>query len=220
MSQIKAVTATLVVLAAALTCNALVVDSASAEGWHVNGTELTGSETAALAATSVNDRSLIINVPDIPLKIICKGSTVGLSHLIQAPNKLSAASLTYSECSVLEPTTCTLSSPTITTNPVKAVVTKSGGDIVQVSVMAATGNKIAEFTLEGASCPISGKKTITGSIVERMVDGQIEAEIQKIEGLGSLEQGSDSLQIANDPAYIEGGEALLKLESGSKWSFS
>ena len=49
--------------------------------------------------------------------------------------------------------------------------------------------------------------------------GQTESSIQALEGLGSLEQGSDVLETANDDSYVESGKGLVKLEIGAKWSF-
>jgi hypothetical protein len=215
MSKTKIIIAAFV---AALALSAMAAGSASAAGWHVNGVELTGSETRALSTVAVNDGSAVLNVPALPLKITCTGNLDGVSPLIKATNGGSAASLKFQTCSVIEPTTCSLETPEIKTNEVEATVsTVTKGD--HVLFKPKSGTKFAEFVLLGSSCSISGKKAVTGTVVLNAPTGQTENTLQLLEGLGSLEQGVDSLQTAADPSYIEGGKALLKLESGLKWSF-
>src|ERR1700691_2093717 len=117
MSKAKnIVTASIVELA----LSALGAGSASAAGWHVNGTELTGLQTAALAAVAVTDESAVLNVPALPLKITCTGNLDGANPEIMAPDQASATSLTFTGCSVIEPTTCTLSTTEIKTNAIEA----------------------------------------------------------------------------------------------------
>ena len=58
---------------------------------------------------------------------------------------------------------------------------------------------------------------MNGSVRVNAPTGQTEEELQAIEGQGSFE--NNSLEVAGDKSYIEGGKALLKLASGSKWSF-
>ena len=215
MSKVKII---IVALFAMFALTAMAAASASAAGWHVSGTELTGTQTAALSTTAVNDSPAVLHVPALPLKITCKGSLTGVAPKITAPNLGSATSLTFHECSVVEPTTCALGSPEITTEPVTATVTTatSPADHILFKTSAAD---FATFELTGSSCSISGKKAVKGTVVLKAATGQTESAIQDLEGLGSLEQGGDSLQTANDPSYIEGGKALLKLESGATWSF-
>ena len=216
MSKIKTIIAAFF---AVFALTAMAAGSASAAGWHVNGTELTGTQTAALSTTAVNDVSAVLNTPALPLKITCKGALEGVSPQIAAPNSGSATSLAFKECTVTEPTTCSLSSPEIKTEAVTATVTTATNPVDHILFKPTTAKHFAEFTLEGGSCSISGKKAVTGTVVLKSGTGQTESSIQPLEGLGSLEQGSDSLQTANDPSYIEGGKALLKLASGAKWSF-
>jgi hypothetical protein len=102
---------------------------------------------------------------------------------------------------------------------VTGTATLGPGESVLISFTPTTAKHFAEFVFEGASCSISGKKAITGSVVLKAPTGQLQSLTQALEGLGSLEQGGDSLQTASDASYIEGGKALLTLESDAKWSF-
>jgi hypothetical protein len=205
---------------AALALTAVVASTASATaGWLVNGTELTGTQSANLSTLAVTDTSAILHVPALPVKISCSGHLEGVSPKIAAPNTASATSLTFTGCSMIEPTTCKLPSPEIKTEAVTGTATLGPGESVLISFKPTTAKRFAEFTFEGTSCSISGKKAVTGAVVLKAPTGQLQLLTQALEGLGSLEQGGDSIQVANDQAYIEGGKALLTLESDSKWSF-
>lgn len=216
MSKVKIIIAAFV---AVLALTAVAAGSASAHEWFVNGAALVGSQKLSTLAT--NDTPAVLNVPGLPLKITCTGDLEGVGPKIEATSTGSATSLTFTGCAVTTPTSCKLSSPEIKTEEVTAAVTLASGTADHILFKATTAKHFTEFVLESTSenCSISGKKAVTGTVVLNSAKGQIESSIQALEGLGSLEQGSDSLQTANDPAYIEGGKALLQLESGAKWSF-
>jgi hypothetical protein len=204
---------------AGLALTAIVASTASATaGWLVNGTELTGTQSANLSTLAVTDTAAILHIPSLPLKITCAGDLKGVNPKISAPNTWSVTSLTFTGCSVVEPTTCKLESPEIKTEVVNATAALGPGESVLLTVTT-TASHFATFVLEGSSCAISGKKSVTGSVVLKASTGQLELLTQALEGLGSLEQGLNSIQVANDPTYIEGGKALLTLESDAKWGF-
>jgi hypothetical protein len=208
--------AKILVAASVVTCSfsALYATSASA-GWFVNGAELKTS--AALTTAEVIDQIPVFNVPMLPLKVACKGGTlVGVEPEIIAPSSVSERSVVFRECTVTEPTACSLESPEIRTEPITAQVSLAAGESDKI-VYSTTASHIAEFALGGTSCSIAGKKAVTGSVTERAPHGQLESSIETLEGLGSIE--NNSLDVANDVTYLEGGKALVKLTSGSKWSF-
>jgi hypothetical protein len=215
MPKAKTIATTCVALVATM---ALAAGTASAAGWHVNGTELTGSQTAAQAKTATMDVAAVLNTPSLPLKIACKGTLDAVSPQIEAPDLAAATSLTFTECAVAEPTTCSLPSPEIKTEPIEETINTATAPADHI-VLKTTAKRFAEFTLQGTACTLEGKKAITGKVVFNAGAGQTEASIQKFEGLGTLEQGTNSMQVANDDTYFEGGKMLLKLESSSKWSF-
>jgi hypothetical protein len=216
MSKIKTIVAA---LATVLALTAATATSASAAGWHVSGTELTGTQSAALLLLAHVHIAFLLNVPLLPLKISCSGDIQAVGPKITAPNTGSATSLTFTGCTVVEPTTCKLSTSEIKTEEVTATASLAGGTTDHLLFKPTTAKHFAEFTLEGSSCAISGKKAVTGAVVFKAPTGQTESSIQALEGLGSLEQGGDSLQTANDPSYIEGGRALLLLAVHATWSF-
>jgi hypothetical protein len=205
---------------AALALTAIVASTASATaGWLVNGTELTGTQSANLSTLAVTDTAAILNIPALPVKISCSGHLEGVNPQISAPNTTSSTSLTFTGCSMIEPATCKLSLPEIKTEAVTGTATLGPGESVLISFKPTSAKHFTEFTFEGEKCSISGKKAVTGSVVLKAPTGQLELLTQALEGLGSLEQGLNSIQVANDPTYIEGGKALLKLESDAKWGF-
>jgi hypothetical protein len=209
---------TVIAFLAALTFNVLGTHSASAAGWYIDASELTGSPTKALSTVATTDAETVLHVPALPLKLACKGPLDSVNPLIATPNLAAATSLTFTECSVGEPTACTLESTEIKTNPIEATASTATG-ITDHLLFKTTSSHFAEFMLEGATCSIAGKKAIKGAVVLKAPTGQAEKVLQALEGLGSLEQGADSLQVANDTAYLESGKTLLKLETGEPWSF-
>jgi hypothetical protein len=216
MSRIKIITAALI---AAFVLTALAAGPASAnDSWFVNGTALTGSQTASVATLAVTDASPVLAVPQLPLKIGCQGHLEWVSLKVTAPDLFSANSLAFAECAVVEPSTCELAEPEISTEKIEGLADLAIGIAVRL-LFKTPALHLAEFELVGSSCSIAGKKAVTGTVALKVPTGQTETTIQALEGLGSLEQGTDVLETANDQSYIEGGKALLKLESGSKWSF-
>jgi hypothetical protein len=71
---------------------------------------------------------------------------------------------------------------------------------------------------ETNTCAFNGEEPVTGSLVAGAPTGQLSLLAQALTGLGSTE-GNNSLQIASQKAYLDGGKALLTLASDSKWSF-
>ena len=205
---------------AALALTTVMASTASAAaGWLVNGTELTGTQSASLSTLAVTDTAAILHIPALPVKLSCSGHLEGVNPKISAPNTTSSTSLVFTGCSMIEPATCELSSPEIKTEEVTGTATLGPGESVLISFRPTTAKHFTEFTFVGTNCSISGKKAVTGAVVLKAPTGQLQLLTQALEGLGSLEQGGDSIQVANDPAYIEGGKALLKLESDAKWGF-
>ena len=87
----------------------------------------------------------------------------------------------------------------------------------RVIFLPKTGTEFVTLEFVGGSCAIAGEKPVKGSVTVGASTGQTENTLQPIEGLGSKE--NNSLTIGGHPTFLEGGKALLKLASGSKWSF-
>lgn len=217
--MLKATTiATVLVVTGAL--NALVAASASAE-WLVGGKAL--STAAALATTALVDEKTKLLMPSVEdLTIECAGETLdGVEPRIEPPDKSFASKLTFLGCSTVKPATgCALQGqPTaISTNPILALAVLKSGEEDKVTFIPETGKTFTEFSFnEANTCAFSGLEGIKGSVTLGAPTGQLEQERQPIVGLGSFE--NNSLEVANSKAYLVGGKALLKLASGSKWSF-
>jgi len=219
MSRIKI---TVMALFTVVALTAMVASSASAAGWHVNGTELgKGSKQALTTAATVDtDATLSIVSKSEIVQIKCTGTTLnGTSPEIIGTNEGMAKALTFTGCATTKPATkCALEKSEVKTNPIKVFVTKGSGE-----ADVATFDPLSEEPF--ASIPFSEKNTcaftegepVNGSVRVNAPTGQTEQELQAIEGQGSFE--NNSLEVAGDKSYIEGGKALLKLASGSKWSF-
>jgi hypothetical protein len=201
----------LLALSATLASNAW-----AAPEWNVGGAALVGE--AALANTAVTDRETVLLVPGLNIDIGCLGNVGVTNGKIKQTNLILAEHLTYTRCLVFTPTTCSLESAEIPTNPVEGTTTKGEGTVDKVLFKPKSGKVFATFTLTGATCAISGEKNINGTVIVKMPTGQTELVTQAVEGLGSLEQGSDQLTVAANQAFVTGA-ILLKLGTGAAWSF-
>jgi hypothetical protein len=222
MSRVKVI---MVALAAVFAFSAVAAGTASAE-WFVNGTKLVGSAALATTAKVDTDAVLRIAAPGGSVKILCSGTTLsGESPEIQGGTAEGMAkSLKFQGCSTIEPATkCELANQptTIETTPLRVLISKVGGrsPLVSVTFHPLTKSVLTEipFKETGNSCAFDEKEPVSGSLLVSAPTGETEEVEQAIEGLGTTE--NNSLQVAGDKAYIEGGRVLLKLASGSKWSF-
>ena len=94
--------------------------------------------------------------------------------------------------------------------------TKASGD--RVTLAPQTKTTIAELPFkEENTCAFAGTEPLKGEVTLDAPTGQTDEASQAVEGLGSLE--NNSLEVAKDKAYVEAGKTVLKLASGSKWSF-
>lgn len=121
-------------------------------------------------------------------------------------------------CAESSPADCATESE-ISTNPVEAEGTAGSGE-ARLLFKPKTGKTLATliFDSSGGGCAVEGEKPLTGMVVLNTPTLEEERTLQAIEGLGSLEQGPYSLQLAGNGAYIEGGNASLKLASGKPWA--
>ncbi len=219
LPRIKTILATLPMIVALC-----AVDSASASAnWFIDGNELGAGQTAALSTTAKVDADTVFNFSKLKLKIICTGSLFrGTSLEIAGGNTGKAASLIFEGCSTTEPATgCEIENQpaSIVTNPILATArqgpSKTSAD--RITFAPQVGAKFAEISLGLLDkCGLSSL-TIKGTMTINAPTGQHEETLQAIEGLGSIE--NHSLESEGSKVYLEGGKALLKLASGSKWSF-
>jgi hypothetical protein len=214
--KVNRIAATLFVVTA---LSALASASASAQ-WLVGGTTLVGS--AALSPQDLVDESSTLLIPAIGLSIVCSGHFFdALKPQIRAPDIAFAAALTFLGCNTTVPATgCALAeiNQPIPTNAILGLAVLGPGESDRVVFAPATKTIFTNIVFnEGNTCAINGVEPITGEVVAAAPIGQLELLAQSIVDLGSVE--NNSLQIAGDKAFIDGGRYLLTLASDSKWSF-
>jgi len=209
----------MLVLGVAVLMSALGAASASA-GWLVNGTPLTGSQALSTQAAVTEESTLL--VPTLNLQIKCNGKFLdGTSPQISGTNKGFASALTFLGCSTVTPTSCELEKQpaSIATNPILATVTKGTGESVKATFTPETGTSFTNINFAKTNeCAFKGVEPVTGSLVAGAPTGQLSLLAQPLVGLGSTE-GNNSLQIAGDKSFLDGGRALLTLANDAKWSF-
>jgi hypothetical protein len=178
---------------------------------------------AALTTAAVTDGTIKILVPSVEdLTIECAGSRLDSENLqIEDVDKGFASKLTFLACSTTKPATgCALENqPTaISTNPILVLAALRSGEEDKITVTPETGCIFTAISFNEADrCAFDGLEALKGAFTLGVPTGQLELESQTIVGLGSVE--NNSLDVSTLPAYIVGGRALLKLASGSKWSF-
>ena len=209
-------------LLTALTLAVLTTSSATAAGWHINGTELKKGSKEQLTTASTIDTAATLSIVAKSEKITvrCSGTTLDWTNPeIIGTNEGMAKSLTLTDCATTKPATkCALTSSSISTNPIKITVTKGAGESNIDTVKSLSEEPLVELGFsEKNTCAFSESQPIAGTFRLNAPTGQTEEELQAIEGLGSIE--NNSLEISGDKVYLEGGKALEKLTSGSKWSF-
>jgi hypothetical protein len=212
---------TIAVLLAALTLSAVAASSASAD-WYVSGTKLATGATVGLATTAKVDTDQVIRIAALGsfIKILCNGTILLILRVqLDPPNVLLIEHLILEGCSTIEPATkCVLTNSQIETEPIKAVATKGAGSSDRLTFTPATKTTFAQIPFsEKNTCLFNEPEPINGAFTVGAPTGQTEEVGQAIEDLGSTE--NNSLEVAGDKIYLEGGRVLLTLLSGSKWSF-
>jgi hypothetical protein len=210
----------LTVVLAVCAFSAVVSAQASAGEWFVGGSVLKGS--AAIAGTASLSTAGVMKAPAVENATVDCKVYLFLAHaaIVAGQPELAAAfTAAFFLCEAFAQTgTCALGALAINSSLLNATVkvgSKSPED--RVLVLPRTKSLLAEIPFsETNTCAFAGVEGVKGSVTLAMPTGQSEESAQAIEGLGSVE--NNSLEIANSKAYIT-GRALVKLASGSKWSF-
>lgn len=208
-----------VALAGSLAFGAVAASCASAaDEWFVNGTRLTGS--AALAEEAKLDALETLLAPGLPLVLGCEGPLLLLGAYIHNPGILLVRQFDARNCFLLAPAECSLASSTTTTegSDIQGIATLApgGGGAGRLTVKTASA-VLTTLEIVGASCAIAGEQPTIGEFTFGVPGVATESETHALEGLGSTENNSYIVGI--DHVYLEGAKALLRLASGSKWSF-
>lgn len=177
--------------------------------WMVNGTLLTGTE--AVATASVDE---VPKLTAAGVTISCTSSVVGATGaVITAPDKGSAASAEFFECSANQ--LCSITK-TIGTVPVIVTSTLAGSKAVSESITPKTKTVFATIKFEGAECALLGVQPVTGKVKAEAPTGQTESAHQLFnlnvsEATGELKVGSSAAEMK--------AASLFSLASGESWSF-
>jgi len=218
----------LAVLVAALTLGAVGPASASAEestkmAWFVGGTKLANGATAAIASTAAVDTPFVFTAPGLSLKIRCTNLSTPKAD-IEGGEEESAKeqSDNFEDCSELSPSDCELESSTIKIGGGYYIYSLSYAFYIFKTVLeryypGLKGGALATITFGGSSCKLAGEKPVDGELTLNDPTLPSEEKLQAVEALNTYE--NNSLEIDGSKFYVESGKALLKLTSGSKWSF-
>jgi hypothetical protein len=215
MSRFKVLSIALFAVAAV---SAVAVSSASAI-WMVGGTNFHG--TAALATTAVVHEPATLLVPNLGLTITCSGTSLdGLEPRIEALDKGFAKELKFLSCNTnKENCALEVTNQAVPTLPLLVLAELGAGESVKLLFTTETKSTFANVLFsEANTCALAGTQPVKGSVNLSSPDGQLELLSHLLTALGSFE--NNSLEIgAGNKAYIDGGKALLRLQSDSKWSF-
>jgi hypothetical protein len=192
----------------------VIASSAQAASLFIGGAKLPANSKAALSTKIGLEESVILESSSLSLAISCSGLGATKPELI-GEAKAQAEHLSFEACSEVEPTTCKLGSSTITTEPLTGLFTTGTSPADKLLLQPKTGKLIETLELLG-SCAIAGEKPVDGQITFNVPTGQTEEASQAIEASSSTES---SLEIAGHKACFASGRGLLKLASGSKWSY-
>jgi hypothetical protein len=212
----------LAVAGPALALLAIGAPAASASSWYVAGHELKKGENAPLASTAALDSPFLLSAPSISLKISCTTYKTGKTELLGGFELTDVESDQYEGCSVLSPTSCKLQPPPVigpqpSRNEWYLVAGLLRNEWRLRLVRGNGKTTLATITLEGSGCALAGEDVLSGSFVLAVPTLEEEAASHQLEGLSSTE--NNSLEFDGAKAYIEGDKQLLRLASGSKWSF-
>jgi hypothetical protein len=216
-----------VTLLAAVALSAIAVGSASADEWFIKGTKLAAGQSAALASAAPVDQFVKMRVAagsDSEVEMECTGANlIGNEAYISGGTGEMAKSFTFQKCSIVKPATgCELEGQpaTISTNALGVTTLLVGPNTkVGINIHPLTKTIFIGFHVtENSTClGGGGEKPISGSVFFLSSDYATEAVTHTIMAQGSLE--NNSLEAAGEKVIFEGGLALVKLTSESKWSF-
>jgi hypothetical protein len=188
---------------------------ATAPGWMVNGTELSGSEALATAAV---DSEFVTTIAGV-ITITCAGSDLGgTGGAIESPNSGSATSVVFTGCHTAGGS-CSLAGQnaggTIGTLPVTSEVTLSVSPVIQ-SVIKPSGSLFSTIAFTGSKCSLSGTTPTKGEVLVEGPTGRTEQTLQL--GSAVTTAASGDLKIGADAASLT-GSALFQLANSETFSY-
>jgi hypothetical protein len=211
MSRAKVIVVAFVAMLA-LSAVASATASAATAGWMINGKTLTGTESAKLSTTAEVMESVIFRDATAGVTIQCTGVSINsVAPVIEAPDKASATSFTFTDCTATSP--CTVPASIITV-PLSVLATLEGVLGIKTTFTPKTGTTFTTIKFGGTGCALTGVKTVVGKTFLDSPTGQDEKAIQEDIALESTK----GVFLASDEATVSGA-ALLSTEKGEAWSF-
>jgi hypothetical protein len=200
---------------ACLAVLSLTAGSAQA-GWLIGGKPLL-SGSAAIATTASLDNPSTLSVPSLGLQLLCAGPSLWLQNGLQPPDLLIIQQLLLHNCLLQFPEGCRL--VTVGHTPWVALTFPVPGPVYHTVYRPKTKKILGEYQFEeNGKCALEGSVPLEGSYTVKNPSFSTESETHVFEDLGSVENNSLELGAGNK-AYFTGGSELVKLASGSKWSF-
>jgi hypothetical protein len=210
----------LVAMTCALVLGAVGSASASASSWWAGGNKLASSEPLASSTTKVTEFEIVVG----PNELAIECSEVGLKGAdIASPSGGSIEHLVLWGCEV-EPLTgygskCRLGSHTVESKALTLEAKLGSKSPEDELVVRPVGESevLAEFSVEGSTCPFYSKNPVqlTGEARLVLPKGREEAVEQPLRFTIS---SSGELRFDRELALLR-GEYKLKLSSGKGWSY-
>jgi hypothetical protein len=216
-------------LLAALTLSAVAAGTATADEWFIEGAKLAAGKSAAIATAAPVDEFAKLRIQPgsaSEVEVECTGANVIASEAyISSGTGGMAKAVTFEKCSIVKPTTgCALEGQptTIKTGTLGVTILLVPGakpTKISVNIHPLSGTTFTSISVAAGSTCLNGEgeKPVKGSVLLLWTGGETEAVTHNIMAQGSVE--NNSLEVAGNKAIVEGGASLVKLASGSKWSF-
>jgi hypothetical protein len=205
MSRSKLVLAACVASMALLAVSAA---SASAAGWHVNGSALASGSSAELAKATTTVSSFQLHLLNNQISITCTGIQNNEAKIV-GTGSFKAKSLSLTGCSS-NAVNCPVESA-ITTTEVQGTVTAGTPDSIKIEPVAGATKLIMIVVFTGPLCALEGEFPVKGNFT---VSSELASELPEHQ----LTVTSSALTSGSNTDTLTGA-ADFKLASGDDWSF-
>jgi hypothetical protein len=206
MSRSKLALATCVASIALLAVSAA---SASAAGWHVNGSALGSGSSEELATGTATVTNFQLHLLNNQITLTCTGIQNDKAAIV-GTKSFKATSLSLTGCTS-SAVNCPVE-PTVTTTEVKGEVTAGTPDTIKIEPVAGATKLMMIVVFTGPLCALEGDFPVKGNFTVSSELASEQAEHELTVSASELASGSGN----NDSLT---GAADFKLTSGADWSF-
>jgi hypothetical protein len=182
--------------------------SASAAGWHVNGSTLGSGASEALATGTTTVTDFQLHLLNNQITLTCTGIQNNEASIV-GPGSFKAKSLSLTGCTS-SAVNCPVE-PTVKTTEVKGEVSSGTPDSIKVEPVAGAAKLIMTVVFTGPLCALEGELPVKGNftISSELASEQSEHEFTVTSSALNTGSNTDSLT----------GAADFKLAGGADWSF-